>query len=128
MADVAVPVGDRGDDTAGPVLAGHRVLVGQAAGPMGRSPGTAGDHLPGSVSWSKILDDTSPDAPSSPHREDTPLIAEPGDQDRRLVRARLARRRHLRFCGHTATTPSIPSIRPGSLPRRSASLWPALLE
>ena len=47
MADVAVPVGDRDDDTAGPVLAGHRVLVGQAAGPVGRSPGAAGDHLPG---------------------------------------------------------------------------------
>ena len=47
MADVAVPVGDRDDDSTGPVLAGHGVLVGQAADPVGRSPGAAGDHLPG---------------------------------------------------------------------------------
>src|SRR6266702_8212021 len=80
MADVAVPVGDRDDDTAGPVLAGHRVLVGQAAGPVGRSPGAAGDHLPGGdlvrgavcghggqtiVSWSKMFGGTSPGAPNS---------------------------------------------------------------
>jgi len=75
MADVTVPVGDRDDNAAGAVVAGHRVLVGQAAGPVGRSPGTAGDHLPGGdlvrggvcghrgqtiVSWSKIFDGTSP--------------------------------------------------------------------
>src|SRR6185437_10926084 len=84
MADMAVPVGDRDDDTAGPALAGHRILVGHAADPVGRSPGTAGDHLPGRdlargatcsavcghsgqtiVSWSKIFDGTSPGAPSS---------------------------------------------------------------
>src|SRR5262249_62433070 len=62
-----------------------------------------------------------------PHREDALLTAEPGDQDRHLTLARLARRRHLSFCGHTATTPRSPSIRPGRLPRRSASLWPAPL-
>ena len=53
-----------------------------------------------------------------PHREYALLTAEPGDQDRYLARAGLARRRHLSFCGHTATTPPLPSIRPGSLPRR----------
>ena len=52
------------------------------------------------------------------HREYALLTAEPGDQDRYLARAGLARRCHLSFCGHTATTPPLPSIRPGSLPRR----------
>src|SRR5262249_57223904 len=91
MADVAVPVGDRDDNAAGAILAGHRVLVGQAAGPVRRSPGTAGDHLPGGdlvrggvcghsgqtiVSWSKIFDGTSPGPPNSP-RATAPRAAPP---------------------------------------------------
>jgi hypothetical protein len=43
-----------------------------------------------------------------PHREYALLTAEPGNQDRRVALARLARRRHLSFCGHTATTPPLP--------------------
>ena len=41
-----------------------------------------------------------------PHREYALLAAQPGNQDRCL--ARLARRPHLSFCGHTATTPPLP--------------------